>query len=385
MSLVIPTQPTPNNSFTSAMPTSLQLAPTPSLIGPSQIQTKPPSVQPASSPTPATLSVNNQKSPANSRTTSSLVSLSPIEAVERTTLQKSSIIHKSFEDMDASVPLRDTVCIHHTRFFRQITAKGVPARLSVSPRQIDFGARTISTLAKPLHKLSVTLVNTEHSPLKWRIDASNTPEIQADIFQKEEAEYKLSIPLFLNAEKSEYSDITVAALGIKQQLVFEPKELFLQPVPLVLSAVLSVLAQQGPPPLHEHVFRCLSHFCLAGVDERAIRAAAVGSARGHPRREDPGQTACRNHADDDDDWKHNPRSPASFFSDQNSDVALKTATPTARNRDPQRHSLPQTMSSTPNACRRSSRSCGWNACVSSRFHYPVPDVNEILFAVQKSQ
>ncbi|KAK2949545.1 putative Cilia- and flagella-associated protein 47 [Blattamonas nauphoetae] len=137
---------------------------------------------------------------------------------------------------------------------RQITAKGVPARLSVSPRQIDFGARTISTLAKPLHKLSVTLVNTEHSPLKWRIDASNIPEIQEDIFQvtpsegtlangqedefivsffpKEEAEYKLSIPLFLNDEKSEYCDITVTALGIKQQLVFEPKELFLQPVPL---------------------------------------------------------------------------------------------------------------------------------------------------------
>ncbi|KAK2948086.1 hypothetical protein BLNAU_16959 [Blattamonas nauphoetae] len=97
---------------------------------------------------------------------------------------------------------------------------------------------------------------------------------------------------------------------------------------LVLSAVLPVLAQQGPPPLPEHVFPCRSHFCLARVDDRAVRAATVGSARGHPRREDPEQTSRRNHADDDDDWKHNPRSPASFVSDQNSDVALKTASHT---------------------------------------------------------
>ncbi|KAK2949267.1 hypothetical protein BLNAU_15748 [Blattamonas nauphoetae] len=42
VSLVIPTQPTPNGSFTPAMPTPLQPAPTPSLIGPSQVKTKPP-------------------------------------------------------------------------------------------------------------------------------------------------------------------------------------------------------------------------------------------------------------------------------------------------------------------------------------------------------
>ncbi|KAK2949002.1 hypothetical protein BLNAU_16108 [Blattamonas nauphoetae] len=75
MSPVIPTQPTPNGSFTPAMPSSLQPAPTPSLFGPSQVQTKPPTVKPASSPTPVTLSVKNQKSPANSRTTSPLVSV----------------------------------------------------------------------------------------------------------------------------------------------------------------------------------------------------------------------------------------------------------------------------------------------------------------------
>ncbi|KAK2940398.1 hypothetical protein BLNAU_24692 [Blattamonas nauphoetae] len=61
VSLIIPTQPTPIVSFTPAMPSSLQSAPTHSLVGPSQVQTKPPTVQPPSSPTPVTLFVNNQK------------------------------------------------------------------------------------------------------------------------------------------------------------------------------------------------------------------------------------------------------------------------------------------------------------------------------------
>ncbi|KAK2942139.1 hypothetical protein BLNAU_22949 [Blattamonas nauphoetae] len=73
---VIPTHPTPNGSFTSAMSSSLQLAPTPSLLEPSQVQTKPPTVKLASSPIPVTLSVKNQNIPANSRTTSVLVSVS---------------------------------------------------------------------------------------------------------------------------------------------------------------------------------------------------------------------------------------------------------------------------------------------------------------------
>ncbi|KAK2963072.1 hypothetical protein BLNAU_2095 [Blattamonas nauphoetae] len=75
VSHVIPTHPTPNGSFTSVMPSSLQPAPTPSLLGPSQVQTKPPTVKPASSPIPVTLSVKNQKSPANSRTISPHVSV----------------------------------------------------------------------------------------------------------------------------------------------------------------------------------------------------------------------------------------------------------------------------------------------------------------------
>ncbi|KAK2944102.1 hypothetical protein BLNAU_20986 [Blattamonas nauphoetae] len=33
-------------------------------------------------------------------------------------------------------------------------------------------------------------------------------------------------------ETSEYCDVTVTALGIRQQLVFEPKKQFFQPVPL---------------------------------------------------------------------------------------------------------------------------------------------------------
>ncbi|KAK2959841.1 hypothetical protein BLNAU_5330 [Blattamonas nauphoetae] len=61
VSLNIPTQPTPIVSFTLAMPSSLQSAPTHSLVGPSQVQTKPPTVQPPSSPTPVTLFVNNKK------------------------------------------------------------------------------------------------------------------------------------------------------------------------------------------------------------------------------------------------------------------------------------------------------------------------------------
>ncbi|KAK2947905.1 hypothetical protein BLNAU_17132 [Blattamonas nauphoetae] len=74
VSLVIPTQPTPNVSFTHAMSNSLHHVPNPSIVGPSQIQTKPPTVHPASSPTPVILSVNNQKSPANSHTASPFVS-----------------------------------------------------------------------------------------------------------------------------------------------------------------------------------------------------------------------------------------------------------------------------------------------------------------------
>ncbi|KAK2944879.1 hypothetical protein BLNAU_20222 [Blattamonas nauphoetae] len=61
MTLVIPTHTTPNGSFTPAMPTSLQHVPNSSLVEPSQVQTTPPTVQPTSSPTPDTLSVNNQK------------------------------------------------------------------------------------------------------------------------------------------------------------------------------------------------------------------------------------------------------------------------------------------------------------------------------------
>ncbi|KAK2941579.1 hypothetical protein BLNAU_23508 [Blattamonas nauphoetae] len=100
--------PTPIVSFTPAMPTSLQHVPNPSLIGPSQIQTKPPTVQPASSPTPVILSVNNQnitrKFPHSQSIrvsnqpqyveTSNFRSLSPVEAVERTPLKESSKIHK---------------------------------------------------------------------------------------------------------------------------------------------------------------------------------------------------------------------------------------------------------------------------------------------------
>ncbi|KAK2945450.1 putative Cilia- and flagella-associated protein 47 [Blattamonas nauphoetae] len=137
---------------------------------------------------------------------------------------------------------------------RQITAKGVPARLSINRRTLDFGARVISTLPKPLHKLSVVLTNMEHNPLNWRLQTDGIAEVldetiqispsegllgngqEAEIvfsfFPKEEAEYNLTIPLFLNDETSEYCDITVTALGIRQQLVFEPKELFFQPVPL---------------------------------------------------------------------------------------------------------------------------------------------------------
>ncbi|KAK2944048.1 hypothetical protein BLNAU_21047 [Blattamonas nauphoetae] len=74
VSLIIPTQPTPIVSFTPAMPSSLQFAPIHSLVGPSQVQTKPPTVQPPSSPSTVTLFVNNQKTTANSRITSPLVS-----------------------------------------------------------------------------------------------------------------------------------------------------------------------------------------------------------------------------------------------------------------------------------------------------------------------
>ncbi|KAK2956760.1 hypothetical protein BLNAU_8213 [Blattamonas nauphoetae] len=339
-SLVFPAQPTPIVSFTHAMSNSLHHVPNPSLVGPSQIETKPPTVQPASSPTPVTLSVNNQKTPANSRTVSPLVS-SPIEAVERTTLQKSSIIHKSFEDMDASVPLSDTVCIHHTR------------------------------------------------PLKWRIDASNIPEIQADIFQvtpsegtlangqedefivsffpKEEAEYKLSIPLFLNGEKSEYCDITVTALGIKQQLVFEPKELLLLRFlnTSFLASRISVwpesIIEQFGQPLWEVLEAILGEKIPVRPLAEIMQTMTMTGNTTHAA--PPVSSVIRT-----------PMSPST-----------QPVTPTARNRDPQHYSLPQTMSSTPNACRRSSRSCSRNVYVSSRFHYPVPDVNDILFAVHKSQ
>ncbi|KAK2943783.1 hypothetical protein BLNAU_21288 [Blattamonas nauphoetae] len=56
-------------------PTKTSLAPTHSLVGPSQVQTKPPTAQPASSPTTVTLFVNNHKTTANSRTATPHVSV----------------------------------------------------------------------------------------------------------------------------------------------------------------------------------------------------------------------------------------------------------------------------------------------------------------------
>ncbi|KAK2958477.1 hypothetical protein BLNAU_6511 [Blattamonas nauphoetae] len=64
-------------------------------FGHSQVQTKPPTVQTASSPTPVTLSVNNQKITRNFRPPS------PVDSVERTSLREK--LRKSFEDTDASV------------------------------------------------------------------------------------------------------------------------------------------------------------------------------------------------------------------------------------------------------------------------------------------
>ncbi|KAK2952230.1 hypothetical protein BLNAU_12789 [Blattamonas nauphoetae] len=212
-------------------------------------------------------------------------------------------------------------------------------------------------------------------PLKWRIDTSNIPEIQENIFQvtpsegtlangqedefivsfftKEEAENKLSIPLFLNGEKSEYCDITVTALGIKQQLVFEPKELVL--LRFLNTSFLASRISAWPESMIE-------------------------------QREDPEQTARRNHADDDDDWKHNPCSPASFVSDQNSDVALKTARHT--NSTKQRPATPLPSSDhvvyTERLLAILSELMSECVCLEP-LPLPVPDVNDILFAAQKSQ
>ncbi|KAK2963987.1 hypothetical protein BLNAU_1068 [Blattamonas nauphoetae] len=70
LSLVIPTKSTPNVSFSPAKPATLQPTPNFSLFGTAQVQSKPRTDQHASSPSLITLSVNHQKSPANSRKTS---------------------------------------------------------------------------------------------------------------------------------------------------------------------------------------------------------------------------------------------------------------------------------------------------------------------------
>ncbi|KAK2956811.1 hypothetical protein BLNAU_8264 [Blattamonas nauphoetae] len=64
LSLVIPTQSTPNVSFSPAKPAPLQPTPTFSLFRTSQVQPKPRTDRHASSPSLLTLSVNHQKSPA---------------------------------------------------------------------------------------------------------------------------------------------------------------------------------------------------------------------------------------------------------------------------------------------------------------------------------
>ncbi|KAA6358250.1 MAG: hypothetical protein EZS28_046223, partial [Streblomastix strix] len=130
---------------------------------------------------------------------------------------------------------------------KQISARGVASRLSVTPGVIHFGPRVVCSLARSPHKQTVIVRNCERGQLRWYVRPQEIELVQQGIFQISQTEgnlnsgnddefvvsffpsepraYTFSIPVYLNDDETEYTDVEVTALGVKPMIIFEPKEL----------------------------------------------------------------------------------------------------------------------------------------------------------------